>query len=203
MKIIVFGATGKTGVHIVNQLLNKHHTVTVYVRNAGKMLLNNPNLKVIENSMDNISALAEAIKGQDAVVSCLGSGSLKKSTTLETFGKQIHNAMKTAGVTKIIYMATAGIHKEIKGIAGIIVNMILGNVINDHGNAVRYFMNDAFTYTIVRPVQLIDAPLTGKYLTSDGGVPGRKAISRANFAHFIVDVVETDKYNNQSVGLSG
>lgn len=203
MNILVFGATGKTGVHVVNQLLEKQHTVTAYVRSASKITQKNPNLKVIENSMDNSSALAEAMKGQDAVVTCLGSGTLKKSNTLATFGKQIHDAMNSAGVTRIVYMASSGIHQEIKGIAGFIVTMILGNVLTDHANAVKYFMHDAYTYTIARPVQINDGPLTGTYLTSNEGVPGSKPIARANVAHFIVDALETGNYNNKSVGLSG
>lgn len=203
MKVIVFGATGQTGKFVVQQLLDKQHTVTAYVRNVSKLSITNPNLKVVENSMSNISALTEAIKNQDAVVSCLGSGSLKKTNTLETFGKQISTAMKKANVKKIVYMATAGIHKEIKGIAGIIVNIIiLGNVINDHANAVHYFTNDEFLYTIVRPVQLNNGPLTGKYFTSTSGLPGRKAISRSNVAHFIVNAIETNNYLQKSVGLS-
>lgn len=46
MKIVVLGATGQTGQHLVNQALQQGHSVTAVVRNPGKMTVSHDNLKV-------------------------------------------------------------------------------------------------------------------------------------------------------------
>lgn len=46
MKIVILGATGQTGQHLVNQALQQGHSVTAVVRNPGKMTVSHDNLKV-------------------------------------------------------------------------------------------------------------------------------------------------------------
>ncbi len=48
MKIIVFGATGGTGMEIVRQALEAGHQVTVFVRNPARMTLTHPNLHLAQ-----------------------------------------------------------------------------------------------------------------------------------------------------------
>jgi len=203
MNIIVFGATGKTGSIVVTMLLEKNHTVTAYVRNSVKVGIVHQNLRIVEGSIEDEKKLIEVITGQDAVISCLGSENRKQTTLLGNFGNILSRSMTQAKVKRIVYMASAGIHQEIKGIPGLIVNAFIGNVLKDHAQAVSYFMKPSFDYTILRPMQLNDGSLTGKYKTALKGIPGSKAISRNNVAHFIVDVVENHRHSNESIGMSG
>ena len=75
---LVLGATGKTGLPLVEQLLRKKHKVRVVVRSSHKLsaeILENPNAKVIEAGVLDLSdeEMAAHVKGCNAVVSCLGS----------------------------------------------------------------------------------------------------------------------------------
>lgn len=86
--ILVVGATGATGKHVVHQLLNQGRQVKVVVRSKERMLqaLNNidetakpltqvpPGLTITEASLLDLTddELMEQVKGTDAVVSCLG-----------------------------------------------------------------------------------------------------------------------------------
>jgi uncharacterized protein YbjT (DUF2867 family) len=70
--VAVFGATGKIGRHVVDQLLSAGHTVTAYVRNPSKLAISHPNLTVVEGELDDRAGVARAVDGADAVISALG-----------------------------------------------------------------------------------------------------------------------------------
>lgn len=77
MKILVVGATGATGQHLIRQLLQQGYDVIVVVRSAEKLpesVRNNPRLSLVEAPVLNLSdsELAKLTAGCHAVASCLG-----------------------------------------------------------------------------------------------------------------------------------
>jgi len=77
MTTLVVGATGSTGRHLVNQLLNRGQKVKVIVRSSGKLpetWKNNEQIKIIEASVLEISEekMGEYLKDCQSVASCLG-----------------------------------------------------------------------------------------------------------------------------------
>ena len=72
MKVVVFGASGKTGVHVVEQALAAGHDVTAFVRTPAKLTIQHPNLSVFQGDVMNAEQVDQAIAGQDAVISALG-----------------------------------------------------------------------------------------------------------------------------------
>ena len=77
MKILVLGATGKTGRILVKQLIDRGHKLRLIVRATQKLpthVLENLSATLIEASVLNLTDLemAEHARGCDAVVSCLG-----------------------------------------------------------------------------------------------------------------------------------
>lgn len=74
---LVVGATGKTGLSLVEQLLGLGHKVHVIVRSPGKLgaeIIQNPNMTVVEASVLGLTdeEMLQHVMGCDAVVSCLG-----------------------------------------------------------------------------------------------------------------------------------
>ncbi len=67
MKLAVIGATGNVGVKIVNEALDRNHTVTGIVRNIEK-LAPRPGLTAKSADLADEAALAAAIGGHDAVI---------------------------------------------------------------------------------------------------------------------------------------
>lgn len=77
MNILIVGASGATGRLLVQQLLERGHSVKVIVRSASRLpdaVRNHANLTVIEAAVLDLSdaELAEHVRGCDAVASCLG-----------------------------------------------------------------------------------------------------------------------------------
>lgn len=203
MKLMMFGATGKTGVLFVNKALEEGYEVTAYVRNPAKMTMANDKLTIIEGSVLDLDSVTTAMKGQDVVVSCLGGDDNNKSTVLTDMTKVITEAMKQTQVTRIVYTSTAGIHDEFSLITNIIVKMFYGNAIKDHKGAVKHIMVEGIDYTIARPLSLVDGPRKGNYREAMSKVPkGGKNISREDLADFLMKAVTESKYINQSVGLA-
>lgn len=204
MKIIVFGATGGVGQCIVKQALENGFEVTAFVRTPSKLEVTHDNLKVIQGNAFNPSEVAAGIAGQDAVVSCLGSSrGMKKSTELQEMTQCMVTGMKEHDVQRIVYTASAGIHKELPGLSGKLIMGLLKNTLADHKAAVDIIEAQGLNYTIVRPMGLTNGPLSGKYREVAAGVPDKsRSISRADVAHFILRALRDPHYDNASIGIS-
>lgn len=204
MKIIVFGATGGVGQQVVTQALEKGIEVTAFVRTPSKMKTTNASLQIVQGDAFNKEEVAAAIAGHDAVVSCLGSSQgMKKSTELAEMTKNIVDGMQAHDVKRIVYTASAGIHKEIPGISGKVVMLLLKNALTDHRHAVDYIQAHELNFTIARPMSLTNEAFTGTYRESTNAVPEKsRSISRADVAHFIVKALRDEKYEHTSVGIA-
>ena len=68
LKIIVYGATGKIGTHVVDEALNRGHTVTAVSRDPSKITLTHEKLIVVQGDVLDTKSIAELVSGQDVVV---------------------------------------------------------------------------------------------------------------------------------------
>ena len=202
MKLIVFGATGGVGQHLVRMALEAGHEVTAFVRTPDK-LETKEGIQIIQGDAFDTQSVAAAIIGHDAVISCLGSSTgTKKSNELETMGKNIADGMEAAGVKRLVYCASAGVNGEIPGIPGKIMMKLLANPLKDHRAAIDYYLSKGVTYTIARPMGLKNEELSTTYVESLDSVPAKStSIPRASVAHFMVKALSDAKYENTSVGL--
>lgn len=203
MKIIVFGATGGVGQHFVKMAVEAGHSVSAFVRTPEK-LQTTDGVTIIQGDAFDSKAVAEAIVGHEAVVSCLGSSAgMKASNELERMGKNIADGMEAANVTHFVYCASAGVDKEIPGLMGKFVMKLLANPLKDHRAALDYYKTKSFTFTIARPMGLKDEPLITDYRESFDSVPPKsQSIPRASVAHFMVKVLTDASYLNKSVGIA-
>lgn len=205
MKIIVFGATGGVGRHVVNQALQAGYEVTAFVRDLTKLQIENDHLHVVRGDATNAEEVSAAIAGHDAVVSCLGSNKMvAKSTQLEEMTQHIVASMEAHHVKRIVYTASAGINNELPGVGGKMVMKMLQNVLIDHRHAVDLIQaHKDLQYTIVRPLGLTNDDYTGEYREAKEGVPeNARNIPRADVAHFILKALGDDTYIGESVGIA-
>lgn len=204
MKLFIIGATGGVGKAAVQQALNKGYEVTAYVRDKSKLAhITDNNLTLVQGDGLDLSAIKEAMKGHDGVICTVGTQGLKASTLMSDIVKNLIAAMKENQITKIVYCASAGIHKEIPGLMGKSIMFLLRNPLKDHSLSYQYLSESGLDYTVVRPMGLVDEDKIEPYqIVGDKVNPPSSKISRKAVAHFIVDAVGSDKYNKQSIGLS-
>ncbi|RAP74453.1 NAD(P)-dependent oxidoreductase [Paenibacillus montanisoli] len=206
MKIVVFGASGRTGQEVVRQALEQGHTVTAFVRSPRKLNAGQYQggaLRIMKGDARDIEAVSMAIEGQDAVLSCLGASGLRGGAALSDMARNLIAGMKRHGVERIGYVASAGIDNELPGAAGFIVQLLLRRVLAEHRRAAVALADSGLQWTIARPLQLTNGRRRGLYLEARLGVPkGKGRISRADVAHFLIRVLKDPTYVNKSVALT-
>lgn len=72
MKILIFGAAGKTGRELVKQALEQGHEVSAFVRNVPRVVPAADRLEFFTGDVRDENMVREAVRGQDAVISALG-----------------------------------------------------------------------------------------------------------------------------------
>lgn len=204
MKIIVFGATGGVGQHVVRQATAAGHEVTAFVRTPDKLEVRD-GVTICQGDAFDADAVSRAIAGHDAVISCLASSAaLKKSTELERMTSNIVAGMQSAGVDRIAYCASAGVDGELTGFVGKSVVWLLRHALADHRAAIDLIVDAGLNVTVARPSSLNNAEFTADYVEAFAGMPSMaRSIPRASVADFLVRAIEQPEvYGNSSVGLT-
>ena len=191
MKLLVLGATGGTGKHIVSQALDAGHEVTVFARDRSRIGREHPHLRVIEGSLEDGAALSGAMRGHDAVISTLGRGySFKPERLMERSVPAILAAMKTAGVRRLLFTSAMGVgdsYADTPLMAKLFFRTLLRGIYADKLIGDRAIAGSDLDWTIVRPARMTDGPLTGDYRTGERLTYSRPpTISRADTAHFLL-----------------
>jgi putative NADH-flavin reductase len=102
MKIVVFGASGGTGIEIVKQALEAGHDVTAFVRNPDKMTARSPKLRLVQGDVMDPYIVEKAVAGQEAVISALGPTRPPVADMMKTAAQNIVAAMHKAGIRRLV-----------------------------------------------------------------------------------------------------
>ncbi|MEX3927033.1 NAD(P)H-binding protein [Paraburkholderia sp. BR10936] len=107
--IALFGATGPTGRHIIEEALKQGYNLSVYTRDAKKLASFAGRVEIVVGDLQDQSAIARSVQGADAVISALGPNSLKVQGDKPIMHglTNIIAAMKHAGVRRLIQISTA------------------------------------------------------------------------------------------------
>ena len=73
MRLVIFGPTGGTGRRLVERAIAEGHDVTALVRNSSRMSARHRRLKVVVGDVSDAGKVREAVAGNEAVISVLGS----------------------------------------------------------------------------------------------------------------------------------
>ncbi|NTF00089.1 SDR family oxidoreductase (plasmid) [Agrobacterium tumefaciens] len=197
-KILVLGATGPTGRHIVGQALARGYDVTVLARSPEKATDLNGAKLVVGDARDE-KVLRQAVKGRDVVISALGTPAspFREVTLLSTATRALVSAMKAEHVSRLVTITGMGAGDS-AGHGGflfdnLIFPLLLRKVYADKNRQEAIIKDSDLNWTIVRPSVLNNKPgrTTIQTLTSLNQFRGG-SISRENVATFVLDQVTTD-----------
>lgn len=197
MNLFIAGANGGIGRQAVKQALAAGHKVTALVRNPAKLLLSHPNLEIVQGDIQKQETFAHYLRHQDAVVSALGvSGGLfgDKPTTLYSGGNaNLLAAMQQHGVKRACFISASAVEISpvlpwyVRLIARYILQNLLRHMYADLREMEAFIKASAIDWTIIRPPQLTDGPLTGNYRVAvNHFLKNALKISRADVAHFML-----------------
>ena len=203
MKVVVFGATGKTGNEIVHQALVKGHDVTAFVREPSKMMLENEatsltdRLRIVSGDIFDFDAVKQAVVGQEAVICSLGSASLGKTTVRGQGTANIVKAMEEEHVDRLLVVSAMGTGDSWSSLSftnKLFYATILRSSRQDHEAQEAAVKESNLDWTILRPSGLTDDPATGKYAIGESVTAESSRIARADVAQAMVNELEQNAF---------
>jgi putative NADH-flavin reductase len=215
-KLLIVGATGATGRHVVQMILDRGDSVVVVARSKESMLGHlkevdyGDRLMIHEAAILDLSEedLVSMTKDCSVVISCLGhsmtfSGIFMKPRSLVTEAvKRLTKAMPSSA--KFILMGSDGVahpNDPKQTFAERSVIFLLRYLIPPHADNERaaafLFTNKDFDWSVVRPTNLInEEKADGLYTISEYTecpLFGDQTVSRNNVAHFMVEMITNEK----------
>src|ERR1051325_4399302 len=195
MKLIVLGATGGTGIEIVQQAVARCHSVTAFVRSPERLKSFRDRITVKQGDLLNSTELEQVIKDHDAILSGFGPRvPVSKTDThlLEQFAVALTSAMPRAGVRRVVVESVAFLFKNsILPPAYFLGRLLFPRTVADASAMEQVFYASDLDWTMVRPPELTGKPYTGKYRVQEGHLPRlRFKISRADVADLMIKLAE-------------
>ncbi|XP_021372134.1 flavin reductase (NADPH)-like [Mizuhopecten yessoensis] len=214
MKIAVLGATGPSGLQLVQESLERGHEVTALVRNPDKLShIDDAKLKVEKVDIFNEADLNSHFGGCDVVMSCLGTApSLFGMSTLTFYLdsiKPIIGAMRKCGNTRLVTMTAVDTIPQNRGpwiFEWIIRPVFLSSVLQSMSVMEDYLQKECqdIDFTVVKPPGLTNEPSSGTEVKGAEGqyIEGTiRRISRRDVAKFMLDCIPLKQWVRKLVSI--
>jgi uncharacterized protein YbjT (DUF2867 family) len=227
MRLTIFAPTGGVGRQVLAQALDAHHDVTAVARNPAKLppgVLAGKNARIVTSDLaaPDPQVLETAVAGADAVLSALGPHNNSDAGIAAPGTRAIITAMRAAGVRRIVAISASPVSTTpspgrpdpprhdpgdgfIMRYVGVrIAKTLFGKVYDDLAEMEDILRESDLDWTILRPPQLTDKPLTGRYRTAYGrNLRGGRSVSRADVAHLMLAVSDQPETIRQVIAIAG
>lgn len=183
--VVILGAGGQIAMNLVSSLKTEAAVrTTLFLRNAFKLKrLAVEGMSVVEGDISDDELLRRTLAGQDLVVASL-------SGDMESHAHHIVKAMKSAGVRRLVFVASLGIYDEIPGEFGRWNKRTIGEDLKTFRRAADYIESSGLDTTIVRPAWLTDDDEVS-YETTSRREPFRGTeVSRKSVADYLLSIVK-------------
>ncbi len=185
MKVLVLGATGKTGSLVVERALAKGHEVTVLVRDGSK-LERQANVHVVVGDATRSGDVRRALEGNDAVIDTIGGSTPYKDTTLErTAAQNVIEAMQAQGARRLVVISMMGLGSSRQQTPfwyeHLLMPTFLRGSTKDKAALEQEVSASGLDFVIARPPLLKDDPVKGSVTVLENEGTGHE-ITRADLA---------------------
>ena len=201
MKLLILGAAGKTGRLLVAQALASGNTVTGFVRSHDGEAVTIPGITTIIGDARNVADLQKALKGQDAVISTLGS-SKPGDRVIAASTASLVTAARSQRIRRVIIMSSFLVADNFQ--PNLVVKFalkLMGSIVADFKSGEQLLASSDLDYTIVYATRLTNDPLNSQYqiVDTNNTVGGSESISRANVAEFLLKQLSDNTYIRKTV----
>jgi putative NADH-flavin reductase len=207
VRLLVVGASGRTGSQVVEQALGHGHEVVAFARDPSRLPFVNDRLTVLAGDVTDAAAVQAAVQGCDSVIATLGShGPAPVSVYSDGIANTIR-AMNTRGIRRLVVVSAAGVGADSASLTFTMRAMRrlpgLRPIYEDMERMEGDIVLSDLDWTIVRPPVLTDGPLTGIYRVVEGNaVPKGSRISRADLAAWLLKCAQGTLYSRRAVAIA-
>lgn len=196
MKLLVVGATGRTGRLVLVQGVQREHEVTAFVRTPGKLGKVEGVAQVIQGDALNVSDVRQAVRGQDAVISAVGGSSIAHNFI---------SVMTGAPTRRFVMTSSRSVVATRPWLAVTLAWLVFRRPYADLARAEGMLEVSGLDWSVVRATMLTDKPFTGRVHTDfePNATGGEMTLTRADYAMALLDVTENPQMIGKAVGVCG
>ena len=220
LKILVYGATGKIGGHVVDEALNRGHLVTAVSRNPSSITQQHQNLSAVAGDLLDCGSIATLVTDQDVVIisvrGIIGKSKTPESALQRIAVEKVVNVLRDIGddAPRLIHVGGSGTLEVKPGvlygdkIPKIFLPKRLELEIQGQVLALQYLrtVTDVKWSYATPPKNFTNGKRTGTFqiggdqLLKDSR--GRSRISRADFAVALIDEAENAEHVRQRFSVA-
>ncbi|GGQ90871.1 NAD(P)-dependent oxidoreductase [Streptomyces aurantiogriseus] len=190
MNLLILGATGPTGRHVVDLALQSGDRVTVLARRPEALEDLADRITVVAGDATSQHDVAKAMAGQDAVISALGrSTSVRADDLFTRASAAVIGAAREMGVSRLVWLSSFGVgdtFRSASAVQKVMYRTFLRNIYANKEISEKAIRSSGLDWTLVYPTMLTKDPAKGTYLVGERlPMKGNPTISRADVADFL------------------
>lgn len=204
MKLAIFGATGGTGRHLVEQALEGGHKVTVLVRNPATFPIQHERLSIIQGDVRNLANVETVVAGQDTILSALGTNQHGPVMLCTDGIKHILSAMTRSQVRRLLVVSAYGAaESHHRNLYNLFLWTTLKEKMLDKERMEALIKHSDVDWTLIRPSFLTNGQQTQRYHSgTDLRMHVTSHISRANVAAFMLKTITDTTSVHKALALT-
>jgi len=220
LNIVVYGATGEIGSHIVNEALQRGHRVSAVSRNPAQIEMQHANLSAVRGDLLDEASVGSIVAGKDVVIlsvrGVIGDSGTPQSALQFIAAEMLVDVLSSMGdsAPRLIHVGGSG---SLEVESGVLLAAKLPKILLPKGLEVEilgqmlalefYRKVDDVNWTYVTPpLNFTNGPRTGEYrIGGDRALEdrrGRTRVSRADFAVALIDEAERAMYSRQRISVA-
>ena len=178
MRLFLVGATGKTGLALIDQALARGHRVTAFVRSPLKLVARE-GLAIVKGDPLDAGDLGGALPGHDAVLSALGPPGPFATTIAADGARAMVAAMRATSLRRLLVVGVAVLFEHNGVLATLLRHTLLRNVADDSAGNGANRHGERFRLDHCASAAPHERPTHGSRMESVGKMPPGVASSRA------------------------
>ncbi|MEU0407921.1 NAD(P)-binding oxidoreductase [Streptomyces griseorubiginosus] len=199
MNLLILGATGPTGRHVVDLALQAGDKVTVLARRPEALEDLAGQVTVVAGDATSQQDVAKAMAGQDVVISALGrSTSVRADDLFARAATAVIGAAKEVGVSRLVWLSSFGVGDTFRSASAaqkVMYSTFLRNIYANKEVSERAIRSSGLDWTLVYPTMLTKGPAKGSYLVGERlPMKGNPTISRADVADFMYKAAHSPEW---------
>jgi putative NADH-flavin reductase len=200
MRLVILGATGKTGRELVTQGLKRGFEITALVRSPQKIAIKSDRLRVVAGSPLDEDSLSRVLVSTDAVLSALGHTDLKPSDMVTVAASALINAMRATGVRRLLILSSTLVAPGGSFLTKI-PRVLTRHALHDSAEMEKIIAPTDLDWTIVRLVRLTNKAESAYRIFENEPPSVSASISRKTAAACLLDLLSEPSYSQKVIGI--